>query len=129
MAKLRAFVVEDSPIILESLTQTLEEVADVEVVATAPDEQGALAWMNARSNGCDVVIVDIFLKSGSGLGVLKAMQEFAPPPNRVVLTNYATVEMRQRCMALGAEVVFDKSGEIDELMSWLTSRAAKPAKH
>ena len=129
MAKLRAFVVEDSPIILESLIQTLEEVADVEVVASAPDQHGALAWMNARSNGCDVVIVDIFLKSGSGLGVLKEMQEFAPPPDRVVLTNYATVEMRQRCMALGAEVVFDKSGEIDELMSWLTSRALQPARH
>ena len=129
MAKLRAFVVEDSPIILESLTQTLEEVADVEVVASVPDQQGALAWMNARSNGCDVVIVDIFLKSGSGLGVLKEMQVFAPPPDRVVLTNYATVEMRQRCMALGAEVVFDKSGEIDELMSWLTSRALQPARY
>ena len=120
MARLRAFIVEDSPIILESLTQTLEEVADVEVVATAPDERGALAWMGARSDGCDVVIVDIFLKSGSGLGVLKGMLEYAPPPERVVLTNYATAEMRDRCLALGAEAVFDKSGEIDELMSWLT---------
>ena len=75
MSKLRAFVVEDSPVILESLTQTLEEVADVEGVATATDERGALAWMDARSNGCDVLIVDIFLKSDSGLGVLKGMRE------------------------------------------------------
>ena len=73
MNKLRAFVVEDSPIILESLTLALEEIADVSVVGSAVDEQGALAWMNSRTNGCDLVIIDIFLKTGSGLGVLNGM--------------------------------------------------------
>ena len=119
MPKLRAFVVEDSPIILESLTTALQELADVAVVGSAGDQQGALTWMNSRTNGCDLVIIDIFLKSGSGLGVLAGISSFAPPPVRVVLTNYATPDMRARCQALGAEAVFDKSGEIDELLAWL----------
>jgi hypothetical protein len=37
------------------------------------------------------------------------MRAFAPPPQRVVLTNYSTRYMRVRCKALGAEEVFDKS--------------------
>ena len=119
MSKLRAFVVEDSSIILERLTQALEEIAGVQVVASAADEQGALAWMDARTNGCDVVIVDVFLRSGSGLGVLQGMRDYSSPPERIVLTNYATPDMRARCQALGAEVVFDKSSEIDELLAWL----------
>jgi DNA-binding NarL/FixJ family response regulator len=123
VAKLRAFVVEDSPVILEALTETLLEVANVEVVGTARDERDALAWMDSRTDGCDVVIVDIFLKSGSGLGVLRGMRDYNAPPTRVVLTNYATPEMRGRCQALGADVVFDKSYEMDGLMAWLSHRS------
>lgn len=53
------------------------------------------------------------------------MREFAPSPDRVVLTNYATREMRTRCLELGAEAVFDKSSEIDELVSWLADHPRK----
>jgi DNA-binding NarL/FixJ family response regulator len=75
--------------------------------------------MDSRTQGCDVAIVDIFLKSGSGLGVLKHVAAYERPPQRVVLTNYATPDMRSRCHALGADAVFDKSTEIEELMEWL----------
>jgi len=36
----------------------------------------------------------------------------------VVLSNHATPEMRDRCMELGADCVFDKSNEIDELLMY-----------
>ena len=124
MHKLRAFLIEDNPIIRDSLTEALEEQAGIEVVATAVDQEQALAWMNSRTDGCDVVIVDIFLRAGSGLGVLKGMTDYKAPPARVVLTNYATPDMRERCRELGAEAVFDKSQEIEELMAWLRSRRA-----
>lgn len=58
--------------------------------ARRPAKQGALAWFDARPDGCDIAVVDLFLTSGSGLGVLEVMQAFAPRPHRVVLTNYAT---------------------------------------
>ena len=90
MAKLRAFLVEDSPMILERLSAALEEMADVRVVGSAPGEKEALAWFGSSTDGCDIAVIDLFLKSGSGLGVLEGMQAFAPPPERVVLTNYAT---------------------------------------
>ena len=123
MTRLRAFVVEDSPLILENLIGVLEEDAGVEVVASAADEKGALDWMNSRTDGCDFVIIDIFLRQGSGLGVLKGMAGFAPPPERVVFSNYATDDMKNQCFALGAEAVFDKSCEIEELLHWVSTRA------
>jgi len=64
--------------------------------------------MDGRTNGCDVAI-DIFLRKGSGLGILEHMARYERPPQRVVLTNYATLDMRSRCRALGADAVFDKS--------------------
>ena len=64
------------------------------------------------------MIVDIFLKRGSGLGVLRAAQARAPHYRLVVLSNYATPDMRAKCLALGADRVFDKSTEIDALIQY-----------
>ena len=122
MSKLRAFLVEDSPIVVETLTAAMEEIAQVDVVGHASTEQEALSWFGSRTDGCDVAVIDVFLQSGSGFGVLEGMKDFAPPPQRVVLTNYSTPDMRARCKALGAEEVFDKSTELEELMSWLRQR-------
>ena len=66
----------------------------------------------------DLVIVDLFLRSGSGLGVLRHLREAGSPSRRIVLTNYATEEVRERCLALGADKVFDKSTDLDALISY-----------
>ena len=115
MTPLRAFIVEDSPVIRENLVAALEEMAPIRVVGTAEDESTAIAWLQS-DNPCDLVVVDIFLKSGSGLGVLKAVSASAPSLKLVVLSNYATPDMRRKCLELGADRVFDKSNEIDALI-------------
>ena len=111
---LKAFIVEDSPVIRENLVAALEEMAPIEVVGTADDEASAVRWLD--QNSCDLAVVDIFLKSGSGLGVLKAAASGAGPTKLVVLSNYATPDMRRKCLELGADRVFDKSNEIDALI-------------
>ena len=58
-------------------------------------------------------MVDIFLKSGSGLGVLNRAAGMTGDLKLVVLSNYATPDMRRKCLELGAERVVDKSNEID----------------
>jgi DNA-binding NarL/FixJ family response regulator len=116
MIHLRAFIVEDSPVIRENLVAALEEMAPIEVVGTAEDEASAIGWLGRAGNPCDLVVVDIFLKSGSGLGVLKTAAAAATPPKLVVLSNYATPDMRRKCLELGADRVFDKSNEIDALI-------------
>lgn len=119
MQALKAFIVEDSPVIRENLIATLEELSPVEVVGAAADESAAVQWLVAAAPAVDLVIVDIFLKSGSGLGVLRAAREpdcACRSGKLVVLSNYATPDMRRRCLELGADRVFDKSNEIDALL-------------
>ena len=116
MSILKTFIVEDSPVIRESLIATLEELVPVDVVGTAEDELTAVQWLAQPANACDLVIVDIFLKAGSGLGVLRAANAFPHHYTTVVLSNYATRDMRRKCMELGADRVFDKSNEIDALI-------------
>ncbi len=124
MPALRAFIVEDSPVILENLMDTLEEVANVEVIGSVGDEAAAISWMRQDpQNGADIFIVDVFLRSGTGLGVLQAAQRLGVSARRVVLTNYATDDMRRRCASLGAERVFDKSQQLDDLIAYCAALA------
>jgi DNA-binding NarL/FixJ family response regulator len=128
MPALKAFIVEDSPVILENLIATLEELAQVEVVGSVADEAGAVRWMERDPDAnADLFIVDVFLRSGTGLGVLQAAQQLGVRARRVVLTNYATEEMRRRCASLGAERVFDKSRELDDLISYCAELAVHAA--
>lgn len=124
MPAIKAFIVEDSPVILENLVATLEELAQVEVVGSVADEASAVRWMSRDpESNADIFIVDVFLRSGTGLGVLQAAQRLGVRARRVVLTNYATEEMRRRCASLGAERVFDKSRELDDLISYCAELA------
>jgi DNA-binding NarL/FixJ family response regulator len=58
------------------------------------------------------------LKQGSGLGVLAACRNRPARQKVVVLSNYATTDIRQRCAQLGVDAVFDKSNEIDALVDF-----------
>lgn len=121
MPNVNTFIVEDSPIILDNLVATLEELAPVTVVGSAADEASAVRWLVDPAHDWDLVIIDVFLKSGSGLGVLKnSYRAGLKPGKRVVLTNYATSDMREKCAELGADRVFDKSSELDELIAYCT---------
>lgn len=122
---LRTYIVEDSQVIRENLIATLEELAPIEVIGTAEDESSAVQWLMRPSNQFDLVIIDIFLKSGSGLGVLRALSGLGKPHRLVVLSNYATQDMRHKCLSMGADRVFDKSNEIEALLLYCTELAAE----
>lgn len=117
MNLLPIYIVEDSKVIRDNLIATMEELAPVRVVGSAEDEETAVNWLNQSHQTVALVVVDIFLKKGSGLGVLRAVQQLAGPRSVVVLSNYATTDIRRKCLELGADGVFDKSTEIDALIA------------
>ena len=118
MTIVKTFIVEDNAVIRDKLILALEEMAEIHVVGSAPNEVEALNWLLQGPRRCDLVIIDIFLRQGSGLGVLRALADSGLAVHRVVLTNYATADMRRRCSELGAHRVFDKSHELDGLIDY-----------
>jgi DNA-binding NarL/FixJ family response regulator len=110
---LRTILIEDSETIRENLIPTLAEMADALVIETAETASEAIAALDRHKQDWDLAIVDLFLKEGSGLGVLRAAQDRSPHQHMVVLTNYPTPEIRRRCRDLGADGVFDKSTELE----------------
>lgn len=123
------YIVEDSATIRENLISALEEIAPVKVVGFAESEHEACDWLASHNGDWQLAIVDLFLKEGSGLGVLKGSRSRADYQKVVVLTNYATDDIRARCMALGADAVFDKSNELELLFDFCTDVTTGSAPH
>ena len=124
---LNCFLVEDSPLIRENLVATLQEMLDLDVVGWAEDEASAARWLHDEAVPCDILIIDLFLKRGSGMSLLPKARLLQPEAKVIVLTNYATADMRQRCEGLGADRVFDKSSELDELIAYCLDLASSKA--
>ncbi|MCZ2495231.1 response regulator [Xylophilus sp. Kf1] len=123
-----AFLVEDNAVIRDNLIPTLAELGGISVVAFAEGQSEALDWLHQHDGDCDLVIVDLFLKEGSGLGVITACKQRKPEAQVVVLTNYATRDMRRRCLELGANAFFDKSSQLDEFFEYCEQHAIRPSR-
>ena len=85
--KMRTFLVEDNHIILENLVSTLEELAPVDAIGMTDSEEEGAAWLNSHAEQWDLAIVDLFLKQGSGLGILAACRLRDERQKMVVLSN------------------------------------------
>lgn len=115
--QLSAFVVEDNADIQENLAEALEELTAVKVVGRAASEESALDWLAAHT-GWDLLIVDLFLRGGSGMRLLQRVQRSRPGQKIIVFSNYVNAAVRKRCAQQGVDAVFDKSTEIDALVDY-----------
>ncbi|RZL63651.1 MAG: response regulator [Variovorax sp.] len=122
--RLKTYIVEDNETIRENLVATLEELAHAAVIGFSETESAAVAWLGAHDAEWNLAIVDLFLKQGSGLGVLQASANRANTQKVVVLSNYATPDIRRRCAELGVDAVFDKSNEIEGLIAFCMNHDA-----
>lgn len=126
---LRVLIIEDSPRIRQSLIDQVKVAGRVDVVHWTDSEGEALDVLNDLS--VDAVIVDLRLKTGSGFGVLSGMRlPRFEQVKKIVLTNYSSAEMRDRCLALGADYFFDKSREfscVNAVLAEMASEANAPA--
>jgi two-component system OmpR family response regulator len=123
-ARLKTYIVEDNVTIRENLVGTLEELTCISAVGFAETEAEAVRWLAENSEQWELAIVDLFLKQGSGLGVLQAVSTRRPEQKIVVLSNYATPDIRKRCAQFGVDAVFDKSNEIDALIDFCIEQAS-----
>ena len=117
--KLPTFIVEDQPVVLEGVSEALEELGSVRVVGSAGSASDAIDWLIGHPDAWRLVIVDLFLIQSSGIEVLEACRARQDFQHAIVLSNYATAEIRRRCAAVGADAVFDKSTEIEELIAYV----------
>ena len=121
--KLRVVIVEDSAMIRARLAETLTEIPNLEIIGEAETEAEAVALL--RQGGWDATVLDLQLKKGTGLCVLKALAQDKKPPAAkvIVFTNFAFPQYKDRSLQLGADYFFDKSREFHRVREVLASLA------
>jgi DNA-binding NarL/FixJ family response regulator len=122
---LQVFVVEDSPAVRDIMLEQLEQLPNVTCSGHADSQANAIE--DLRRIGCDVVILDIKLKTGTGLGVLRALSaaDFPNPPiTRIIFSNYADNEFRAIARDIGATHFFDKTQDFPALLALISSLAS-----
>jgi CheY-like chemotaxis protein len=124
---LRVLIVEDSKRLREQLGESISSPGRIEVVGYAETEAEALEILSAAS--CDAVVLDLQLRQGNGLAVLKALRTSGSEEHVtvIVLTNYAFPHFRERSIKLGADYFFDKASEYDRVREVLDELAATRA--
>jgi DNA-binding NarL/FixJ family response regulator len=117
----KVLIIDESALVRERIRQLLSGVQGLEVTAEAQRTERGVAL--AKRLRPDVVIVDVHLRAGRGIELLREMKRARPTPRIIVLTNEAYPEIRNRCLAAGADYFFDKSTEYEQMVNVLSERS------
>lgn len=113
--KAKIFLVDDHPVVLQGLTQLINQQEDLIVCGEASDSPGALKAIEALKP--DLAIIDISLKSGSGLDLIKALQRRFPKLPILVLSMHDESLYAERVLRAGALGYITKQEATEKLIT------------
>jgi two-component system OmpR family response regulator len=117
---LQVMLVEDSHIISDLISENLARIPKLELLGIAETESEALAMLHAQP--CDVLILDIQLRQGNGINLLRVLS--ADPAYastvKIVLSNHVSGTYRRICEQYGVQFFFDKTSEFPQLQRLLS---------
>ncbi len=121
----RFFIVEDHPVYAVGLRRLLEGTPGRVYVGAATRETEA--WAALRDGGADLVLVDLSLREGSGLGLLQRLARVPSPPVRIVLTMNSHPSDLAAARASGVAAILSKDLDPPALIAAIDATAPAPA--
>src|SRR5688572_18709807 len=110
----RVFIVDDHPLVREWLSALLRKQPDLELCGAAQDTADALPAMLVDPP--DVAIVDLSLKGGSGIDLIKDLAENLPGTQAIVLSMHEEIFYVERAMRAGARGYVTKQEATDRIL-------------
>ena len=102
----RILIVDDHPVVREGLAMHLASLPELEVCGEAEDVPGALALL--ASTRPDVAIIDISLKNGNGLELIRRMKDHHSAVRILVWSMYPDSLYAERALRAGAHGYLNK---------------------
>jgi len=122
--ELRVFLVEDLQRMRSLLHDLFASIGGFRVVAVAGTEAEASLWLYDNPGQWDLAIVDLVLEQGAGMNVVRRCKADPNGGRIVVFSSYASPGVRQHCLDIGADVVFEKS-ETEPFIAWCDALASR----
>jgi DNA-binding NarL/FixJ family response regulator len=104
--RVRVLIVDDHPLVREGLTARISAQRDLEICGQASDIDQALSL--AGSTQPAIMIVDLALKRGSGLELIKKVRAGGASPRILVVSAYAEALFAERALRAGAQGYLNK---------------------
>jgi DNA-binding NarL/FixJ family response regulator len=123
----KILIVDDSAVVRGRLTQLLAALPEMEIVGEAQDAKGGRELRGKLKPY--VLIIDVQMRNGGGIDLLQHIKRMDPAPHVIVSTNEAYPEIRNRCLAAGADYFFDKSTEYEEMVAVLKRTPVRSGSH
>lgn len=116
---IKIMIVDDDPMVLDSLTLVLEKKEDMVVVATAGDGNEALRIVEKLQledkELPDVILMDIRMPNMDGIEATGQLKKKAPEIRIMMLTTFEDEHNIRRALRAGAEGYLIKSTEISSM--------------
>jgi DNA-binding NarL/FixJ family response regulator len=116
---MRLFLVEDSPAVRELIVENLSDIANLEVAGFSETESDAFRLLNQQ--WYDVIILDIELRQGNGISLLRSLAALPERPDslKIIFSNNVSSAYRRIGAQYGVQYFFDKTTEMPRLHSLL----------
>jgi two-component system chemotaxis response regulator CheB len=115
--RLKVLIVEDSLTIQGCLIDMIEALDGCSVAGVAASEEEADRMAVALHP--DVVLLDVSLNPGNGFNVLKKMRQAGLVCKVLILTGQEIDPLRATADGYGADGIFDKGAQLDEVAALL----------
>lgn len=113
-APLRILVVDDHPLMRDGLTMRISAQPDMEVCGEAATEDEAMEL--AKRVGPDLMLIDISLKSGDGIELIKRIRALNPSTKMLVVSAFQESLYAERAMRAGALGYLNKQESNEKLI-------------
>ncbi|HED06690.1 MAG TPA: response regulator transcription factor [Ignavibacteria bacterium] len=111
--KMNLLIIEDSPLIVERIQNIVSKFNEISVIGsvdTVKEAEEKILGMKP-----DVIILDIHLQDGSGLGLQYLISSKGLDIKTVILTNYSSPILQEKSFEMGAKYFLDKSNDFEKL--------------
>lgn len=99
------------------LAELLRDVADIDLRGVAQDAKQATKL--ALSWEPDVLILDIHIRGGRGIGVVQAVKAAKPATVVIIASIMSGADIREAALKRGADLFFDKSVDLEKVAAIL----------
>jgi response regulator of citrate/malate metabolism len=116
---LRVFLVEDSKDVRDFIITDVANIHGLQLIGFAETENDAIKQLGERE--CDVLILDIELKHGNGINLLRTITQYGLLPDmlKIIFSNNISGMYRRIGTQFGVQFFFDKTTEFMQLRDLL----------